>query len=214
MTMRLLAAVAAVLVSTAGPAAADSSEALLAEVRAAYEATTDLTARFVQDSYLAAAGMDRRSEGTVVFKKGGKMRWTYEGDDPQVIVSDGDTLWIYQVRDKTVLRQDLASLPPSSRLALDLLSGFQGVEAAFRVGSCGPRCLELTPVEERPDLSRVLLELDEAGPTVREVTTEDALGNRTRVRFQDVRRNTGVADDVFAFTAPEGVQVLDMQAGR
>jgi len=187
--------------------------ALLDGLRKSYESTADLTARFVQTAHLVAAGMDREAEGRVAFKKQGKMRWSYQGDDPQELVSDGETLWIHQVRDRTVLKQNLAALPESSRVALDLLSGFQGVERSFAVGSCGELCLSLTPREARPDLSRVLVEVVAAGGEVRAVTTEDPLGNRTRVEFQEMRRNTGLGDDLFAFRVPEGVQVLDMPGG-
>jgi outer membrane lipoprotein carrier protein len=198
----------------AAPAArAAEPEALLAGLRAAYENTADLTARFVQTARLVAAGMEREAHGRVAFKKEGKMRWSYEGDDPQEIVSDGETLWIHQVRDRTVLRQELAALPESSRLALDLLTGFQGVERSFELGSCGELCLALTPREARPDLSRVLVEVAPGGSEVRAVTTEDPLGNRTRVAFSELRRNTGLDDSLFEFRVPDGTQVLDLQGG-
>lgn len=197
----------------AGSAPAAEPAALLDGLRRAYDDTADLTARFVQTAHLTAVGMDREARGRVAFKKTGKMRWTYEGDDPQEIVSDGETLWVHQVRDRTVLRQELAAVPEASRVALDLLGGFQGVERSFEVGSCGDLCLVLTPREARPDLSRVLVDVAPGGAEVRAVTTEDPLGNRTRVEFLDVRRNTGLGDEPFAFRVPEGVQVLDMPGG-
>ena len=138
------------------------------------------------------------------------MRWTYEGSDPQVLVSDGTTLWIHQVRDKTVLRQKLADIPASNRLALDLLSGLSDVESAFSVASCGELCLELTPREPRADLARVLVELEPDQKGARKVTTEDSLGNRTRLEFRDTQRNAGVPKDAFVFEVPEGAQVVDV----
>jgi outer membrane lipoprotein carrier protein len=192
------------------PTAAADPKAFLRDLEKIYETSRDLSARFVQVSHLVAAGMDREVSGRVVFKKSGKMRWTYEGDDPQEIVSDGKTLWIYQVRDKTVMRQDLDKLSPASRLGLDLLSGFQGVTDAFDLSACGESCLELKPKEARADLTRILLDLDPKTHEVKAVTTEDSLGNRTRVELKDLRRNTGVKDDVFAFKVPKGVDVLEM----
>ncbi|MDW7712150.1 MAG: outer membrane lipoprotein carrier protein LolA [Deferrisomatales bacterium] len=208
----LCAGVLALLLAAPGVRAAEP-EAVLEGLRRAYEETADLTARFVQTAYLVAAGLEREAQGRVALKKGGMMRWTYEGDDPQEIVSDGRTLWVHQVRDRTVLRQELAAVPEASRLALDLLSGFQGVEGHFDAASCGELCLALTPRDARPDLSRVLVEAAPGGGEVRAVTTEDPLGNRTRVEFFDVRRNTGLGDEHFAFRPPEGAQVLDMPGG-
>jgi outer membrane lipoprotein carrier protein len=191
---------------------AGSPADLLVSLRQTYETTEDLTARFLQVSQLVASGMETRMAGEVKFRKGGKMRWEYEGDDPQVLVSDGSTLWIHQVRDRTVLRQDLDALPASSRLALDLLSGFEGVEKAFALADCGEACLELKPLEARPDLSRVLVQLQADQSSVASVTTEDPLGNRTEVEFTDVRRNVGIPDSAFRFEVPEGVQVMEMEA--
>ncbi|GAB4263284.1 MAG: hypothetical protein Kow0092_14050 [Deferrisomatales bacterium] len=206
--------VVALLAGAAGARAGGGPQEQLARLRAIYAATSDLTARFVQRSHLAAAGVVAEVQGRVAFRKGGKMRWVYEGDDPQVIVSDGRTLWIHQVRDRTVLRQELGRLPPSSRLALDLLGGFEEVERFFQVGACGDRCVELIPTEPRPDLAKILVHLDLDGQIVERVVTEDPLGNRTEVAFSDVRRNAGVDDGQFAFAVPDGVQVLDMQGGQ
>ncbi len=192
----------------AGPARADTAARLLAELRGAYAGVEDLEARFVQTSRMAGSGLEQEARGRVVLRRGGKMRWTYEGDDPQEIVSDGTTLWIYQVRDRTVIRQDLASLSPTARVALDLLGGLEGVEDRFALGSCGDRCLVLTPRDPDTDIMRVEIELAPDRPRVRSVTTEDLLGNRTRVTFEDVRTDVGVPDDAFAFRVPEGVQVV------
>lgn len=198
-----------VFLAASSSAHAASPKALLDGLKKTYESTRDLSARFTQTSHLAAAAMDRAVEGKVVFKKGGKMRWTYEGDDPQEIVSDGKTLWIYQVRDRTVVRKDLAKLPASSRLALDLLSGFDGITDAFDVKTCGEVCVELRPREPRPELTRVVLQMDPKALEVRSVTTEDTLGNRTRVDLRNLAWNTGIKDDLFRFKVPRGVEVLD-----
>lgn len=213
MPLRKTAQIAALTLLLAAPCLGASTKSLLEELRRTYESTRDLSGRFVQTSHLAAAGMDRVVNGKVVFKKGGKMRWTYEGDDPQEIISDGRTLWIYQIRDRTVVKKNLAGLPPSSRLALDLLSGFDGIGDAFDVKACGEACLELRPRENRPELTRVVLQLEPKAREVRSVTTEDSLGNRTRVDLKDLKWNSGVKDDAFGFKAPKGVDVLEAPEG-
>jgi outer membrane lipoprotein-sorting protein len=48
---------------------------------------------------------------------------------------------------------------------------------------------------------------------VRSVTTEDSLGNRTRVDLKDLKWNTGVKDGTFVFKIPRGVEVLDAPLG-
>ncbi len=181
---------------------------LLQELRRAYAPVQALEARFVQVSRFPATGVEQEARGRVLLARGGKMRWVYEGEDPQEIVSDGKTLWIYQVRDRTVLRQDLASLPPAARVALDLLDGLEGVEQNFELAGCGERCLTLVPRGGGPEVSRVEVRLAPGGPRVVSVTTVDALGNRTWIRFEDVRTDPELPEGAFAFRVPEGVQVL------
>ncbi len=193
--------------------AAENPEGLLAGAREALAPVVDLRARFEQTSLLVASGLETHAGGTVELARGGRMHWNYEGDDPQQIVSDGTTLWFYQVRDRTVLRRELAGLPPASRLALDLLGGFAGIEEQFALGACGERCLELTPREPQPDLARLRVQLG-ADRLVQSIATEDALGNRTRVAFSALELAPGLGVERFQFTPPEGVEVLDMEAPR
>jgi len=184
--------------------------AVLTHLRKSYDKTEDLSADFTQVALMIASGMEQKSSGSVVFKKGGKMRWSYDGEDPQVLTSDGTTLWIHQIRDKTVLKQPIAELQPASKLALDLLSGFKGVESAFEISECGDNCLKLIPREASTELSSVTVETNQGGKTVKSVATADALGNETKIEFTNIKLNTGVKDDFFTFSPPRGVQVLNM----
>ena len=45
---------------------------------------------------------------------------------------------------------------------------------------------------------------------MRETEVTDLFGNVTRVRFDEIQVNTAPADDTFRFTAPEGVEVIDL----
>jgi outer membrane lipoprotein-sorting protein len=51
--------------------------------------------------------------------------------------------------------------------------------------------------------------LIDAEPTgrIRSILIEDVQGNRTRFRFESVRENTGLADRLFRFDDPAGVEV-------
>ncbi len=193
----------------AAPAASGAGpRELLEELRRAYASVRALEARFVQVSRFQATGVEQEARGRVFLARGGRMRWIYEGDDPQEIVSDGTTLWIHQIRDRTVLRQDLASLPPAARVALDLLDGLEGVEQNFELKSCGERCLALIPRRGGGEVSRVEVRLARDGPRIVSVTTVDAMGNRTRIRFEEMRTDPELREDTFVFRVPEGVQVL------
>ncbi len=78
-----------------GSAAAQTLEEVVAGLEGTYGRITDLKADFTQVSNNKSLGQDIKAEGTVLLKKGGKMRWDYKSPSPQQIVSDGSSLWVY-----------------------------------------------------------------------------------------------------------------------
>jgi outer membrane lipoprotein carrier protein len=197
------------LLFTLGPSCAlASGEDSAALILKAYDGVTDLSARFSQLTTIETTEIEKTSSGAVFFKRGGKMRWEYEGNDPQLIVSDGKVLWFYQVRDRTAVRRETGKLPPSAKIALDLLGGLRGSEKYFEKSSCGEGCLELTPKKPDPDLKRLLVRHGADG-FITSVSTENGLGNVTRVEFSGIKKNTGVKEELFSFTPPEGVEIVD-----
>lgn len=204
---KVLCLLSALFIAVAASAEEDAAMRL-SKIREAYAGAGDLSARFTQTSIMEAVGRETVTGGTLELKRGGKMRWTYEGSDPQEIVSDGEILWIHQIRDKSVIRQPLSSLAAVNRIALDLLNGFAGLEDHFSAESCGVDCLELTPLEESAELSKVVLIMGEK--YVVSVTTEDPLGNANLVELSDVKVNVNLREERFVFEVPENVDVMDM----
>lgn len=193
------------------PALAESPEALLSGLRTSLAGVNDLTAEFTQTTMLEAAGMEKKVGGKVKMKRGSKMLWEYDGADPQKIIGDGKVVWVWQVRDRTVIRKELVEMSPAARAALDLLGGVDEFEKHFSLSSCGPSCIELKPRSVDPDLSFVRLETAEGGRALKAVVTEDSVGNKTRIELSKVEKNKGIVDSIFDFIPPKGVDVFDGQ---
>jgi len=49
----------------------------------------------LKGSMATLPGEETLTRGRVVFAKPGRMRWVYESPEPSLVVSDGETLWIY-----------------------------------------------------------------------------------------------------------------------
>ena len=63
-----------------------------------------------------APARPRRRAGAVEFAKPGKMRWSYEAPEPSLVVSDGETLWIYDpTRDEVAEAAGRRGLPLGGR---------------------------------------------------------------------------------------------------
>src|SRR5258705_850297 len=76
-------------------AGAQTLDEVVNGVESTYGKIVDLRAEFTQTARNKRLGQDIKAQGTVLLKKGGKMRWDYKSPAPQQIVSDGTSLWVY-----------------------------------------------------------------------------------------------------------------------
>jgi outer membrane lipoprotein carrier protein len=192
-------------------------------VQAHYDGVQDLVARFEQTtesvSLGSTAAASLAARGTVTFAKPGKMRWSYEAPEESLVVSDGKTLWLYEPAAGEAQRFEVTE-GFLSGAPIQFLLGSGRVLRAFDVAS--PDCpasgtgaggapvrLELRP-REPATYELLVLMVDPDTGAVSETLVQDLLGNRTRVRLEDVRANQGVAPELFEFEPPEGVRILDV----
>ena len=183
-------------------------------MQAYYDGVRDLEADFHQTTRSAAfgqaSGLDAPAAGRVAFAKPGKMRWVYREPEPSEVVSDGDTLWIYDPRAKEVqvLEVGRAFL---SAAAIQFLLGSGRILESFEVQATG--CggseigLRLLPREDAT-YERLELDVEAATGAIHRTRVFDLLGNRTEVTFERVRVNPGLAPSTFRFETPEGVREL------
>lgn len=197
--------------------AASCAEDFARLVQRHYESVADLTARFEQTTQVASLGTGRpakpsKSSGEAVFAKPGKMRWHYTKPNESLVVSDGETAWIYDEAAREAQRLQGAESMMSGA-AVQFLVGRGDLLRDFRVRaiSCDgdPVRLELTPVEPAT-YEKLEIALDRATGEVRETAVFDLVGNVTRIEFQDVRTNRGPSPDTFRFEPPKGVRVVEM----
>lgn len=212
MAVCLLSAVA--LLGAGHVHADDQLDELVRGIETAYRAMHDLRATFEQQTGLAGTA-GQQGRGTVCFKKGGLMRWEYSAPEPQQIILDGTTLWVYQPDDRQVMKNSYRVLP--SNIVADLFQGRIDLQHTFRVSPApsdipretGERVLDLVPREATPTVARVRLWIDPCRQVVTATTVQDAFGSTTTLRFRDIVINGGVADELFRFEVPPGVDVFE-----
>lgn len=207
-------AVAAVLSALAGPARAEDPAALLRCVQARYGALRDLTAAFTQESRVASLGRTRTRAGRLFFQAPGRMRWEYDGPEPQLIVADGKQLWFHRPAQAQVVVQpmDAAFSRQTPLLFLfgrgDFAAEFSWEQRDLPPGPAGFVSIALRPRVEAPDLSRLVLEVVAGECRLAGTIVEDAFGNVTRLVFSGERADTGLAAGLFRFSPPKGAQVV------
>ena len=172
-------------------------------------ATRTATARFEQQVLDRNGKVVERASGTFAFARPGKFRWTYDKPNKQVLVGDGQKLWIHDpdLNQVTVKRIDRAiSSTPAA-----LLAGRDDITALFTLRDAGPaeglNWVEALPKAQDTGFERVRLGLN--GKTLAAMELYDQLGGRTLLRFTDLKANVAVAPDTFSFTPPKGADVLE-----
>jgi chaperone LolA len=174
-------------------------EAFLDEVRS-------LTARFEQELWTEDEQLLQADTGSLSLKRPNRFRWTYDAPAELVIVADGAKLWIYdkELAEVTVTPfDDTVGTSPAV-----LLSGDRNVRDDFEVVQSYTRD-ELDWIELEPKTASdfASVSIGFSGTEPRRIELVDGLGQITRVVLDNVVVNPAIADDVFRFEVPPGVDV-------
>ncbi len=198
--MRLLSAIALLIFSQAGMAA----QTLLDFSNSMYSFSAD----FTQTVYDSDSVVLQESNGQVQLMRPGKFRWTYEQPVKQVIVADGLTLWVYDEDIAQVTMQPQATTLGSAPIGL--LSGQRAIESEFSITDLGERdglqWFQLEPLVQDTDFNQVYIALDNDG--LRAMELRDNFEQATQIRFNNFKKNASFSADEFAFTVPQGVDVV------
>jgi outer membrane lipoprotein carrier protein len=168
-----------------------------------------LSANFEQQVYAPNGTLSEQSTGNVQMQAPRLFRWEYVQPFPNLIVADGDHIWIYDpdLEQVTVRQQSLEE--QNSPLAALIDPG--ELDRQFAVGDAGAadglQWLELTP--RKPDdapFERARMGVDAGG--LQRLELFDSLGQRTLMIFSGWQRNPAFAAGTFKFVPPEGVDVV------
>ncbi len=154
--------------------------------------------------------MERDRDGTVYYRKPGRMRWEFGGSDQETIISDGTTLYTYQPDLNQVIETPLEQAFRSSSAASFLL-GVGNVKHDFDAS--------LPPDSPSDGLKHVVLKpkaggdtieagLDPATLDIRALRLTDQLGNVTYLSFTEMKTGVALDDRMFTFTPPAGVDIV------
>jgi outer membrane lipoprotein carrier protein len=196
-----LAAVLLALPLAAGAATIDALRAFLRETQ---------TARtpFTQTVVDKAGRSVQQARGEFVLSRPGKFRWSVDKPYRQLVVGDGERVWIYDEDLNQVVVRRMGTALGSTPAAL--LAGREDVEKAFRwreLGNAdGLEWLEAIPTA--PDATFTQIRLGFDGKTLAALALTDAFGQTTRVQFGAMERNPALPADAFRFVPPKGADVI------
>lgn len=199
----LLGGACGLLLAAALPARADALDTLQAFVD---EVRTG-RASFTQTVSSPDGSKVKRSSGRFEFMRPNRFRFSYEAPFEQLIVGDGQQVWLHDLDlDQVTVRpmnQALGATPAA------LLAGGR-VDKDFKLEALpdadGQQWLRATP--RVGDSGIQSLKIAFRGKALSEIEILDAFGQRSRIVFSAVESNPALSAERFRFTPPKGADVL------
>ena len=186
------------------PALADAQTRLSAFVAA----SKSLKAHFSQTVLDRKGRKTQEASGELYFSRPGKFRWVYRKPYSQLLVGDGNKLWIYdQDLDQVTVRKLDKALGDSPAA---LLAGDNDIEKLFNLKEVaakdGLEWIEATPKGKDSGFERVRMGFRDDDLQAMEL--KDNFGQTTLLRFSHVERNPALPKNLFHFDPPKGADVI------
>jgi chaperone LolA len=193
---KTLFAVALVLTFPLHAAELDRAAAALAGTEASF------TQRFTPKGFKTA----QVESGTVVFGALPMMRWTYSRPEEKLFVFDGEHSWFYVPADKQVTKTTLDA-SRRSELPFLLIGDAAARDRNFVVREKG-NVITLQPRSASAMIRNVTVTIAPSTHFIQRVDYVDREGNQTTFELAGMHKRA-VSSDLFHFTPPAGVQVVE-----
>lgn len=202
---RLLHVAAVMLALAAAPTAQASAVAALREFLAQ---TKTARGEFTQQVTRGQTAAAPPSSGTFSFERPGKFRWTYVKPYEQVLVADGERLFLYDKDLNQVTVKKVAAALPASPASI--LFGGNEFERDFVVTDAGMRdgvaWLNAVPRAKDSQFERIEIGFRDGVPAA--MVIADSFGQVSRLAFSRFERNARIDPQQFRFVPPPGADVL------
>lgn len=174
------------------------------------EETRTFQADFTQTITQKSGRVRQSSQGKLMLYRPGKFRWQVEKPFPQLMLGDGQRIWVYDPDLKQAIQRKADQAIGSTPAAL--LAGGKTLEQAFSLKNITAEddleWLEATP--KNTDSGFQTVRLGFSGADLKVLEMLDNFGQNARVTFTRIERNPKLSDELFRFTPPPGVDVLGL----
>lgn len=184
-------------------------QAAVEKLSALLEGADTIEAEFSQLTLDATGVQIQEASGHMRLKRPGKFVWNTAEPMLQELVSDGQTVWLYDPDLMQVTVQQLDERMTHTP-ALLLSGDLQQIQASFEVQyqeNSAVIDFILTPKAKDTLFDR--LRLSFRNGLINDMQLEDAVGQKTSLYFFDLKMNNEMDDELFNFIVPEGVDVIE-----
>jgi outer membrane lipoprotein carrier protein len=170
--------------------------------------TKTLKADFSQLVVTRGGRKPQESSGVVTISRPGKLRWDIRKPYPQLVVSDGEKVWIHDSELQQVTVRQVGQAIGGSPAAL--LSGSNDLERNFTLSEAGERegMLWVEAVPKSGDSGFERVRIGFAGNDLKAMELQGSSGQTTLIRFSALERNPPLPAGSFRFVPPAGVDIV------
>ncbi|HET9645875.1 MAG TPA: outer membrane lipoprotein chaperone LolA [Burkholderiaceae bacterium] len=165
-------------------------------------------ARFTQTVTSPDGAKKKTSSGSFEFARPNRFRFAYAKPFEQVIVGDGQKVWIYDAdlnqASSRRMNEALGATPAALLAGGSLDKDFDLAEQRARDGL---KWVQATPRVKDGQFQS--LHIGFKGKTLAALEIVDSFGQRSLLQFSDVEANAPVSDSEFRFVPPKGAEVIE-----
>lgn len=165
---------------------------------------SSLQGQFKQTTYGKNKRVLQKSAGRFWLKRPLQFRWETVTPSHQIVITNGDQLWIYDVLLQQATEQ---KLPKTAMSPARLLSGdTKDVLSHFKISQLSTGRFKLTPTQINQNFKQVVLQFN--GRKLMQIDIQNSLLQTNVFQFSHLKFNQVVKPSLFRFVAPKNVEVI------
>lgn len=180
----------------------------LAQLKSFLQNTQSFQADFTQQ----VTGKNKAAEhssGKIELSRPNQFRWHYQKPHEQLILGDGQTLWIFDPDLNQVTRKSMSQALGATPAAL--LAGRDDLEKNYQLKALNQEndlfWVEATPKHE--DSGFQSFRIGFRNQQIQAMILQDSFGQQTHLTFHNAKNNPKIPAARFRFQIPAGADVLD-----
>jgi outer membrane lipoprotein-sorting protein len=183
---------------------------ILEQLKKAQESLHDLTADINQVKISSLSKAPVVSRGRMRFKKPDQLWVEMDPPYPTVTVLNKGVLVIYFPEEKVAQRYQIAGNPTLAKWLLFFQNPIDtlGKRIWLQEEKAGEVVLGIDPKEDLAIFRKIRIVVDTSNWLPKSVQFVEKNGDRTTISYDNIKTNTGIADDSFELHLPAGVEIL------
>ena len=208
---RLLLGISLVISMAASQAWAGGMESLESFVKNVRSGRAQFTQTVTPPAREGEPQRNRVSSGSFEFQRPGKFKFDYRKPFVQLIVADGESLWLYDADlNQVTQRKQSQALGSTPAALIAAASDLRALQADFQLEAApdrdGLQWVKATPKAKDGQLQHVLVGF--AGESLAALEILDSFGQRSVLKFDKVEVNPALPAGTFSFKAPKGADII------